>query len=70
MYFSFIFSSYMASPSPPAPYINVRFFHKQIYLFMDRSNKADDNGEHLFKYAMQQNDGIKKYFALQVPKVV
>ncbi|MEE1118203.1 bifunctional glycosyltransferase/CDP-glycerol:glycerophosphate glycerophosphotransferase [Methanosphaera sp.] len=46
-------------------FLNVRFFHKQIYLFMDRSNKADDNGEHLFKYAMQQNDGIKKYFILE-----
>ena len=46
-------------------FLNVRFFHKQIYLFMDRSNKADDNGEHLFKYAMQQKDGIKKYFVLE-----
>lgn len=46
-------------------FLNVRFLHKQIYLFMDRTNKADDNAEHLFKYAVQQDDGIKKYFILE-----
>lgn len=46
-------------------FINTRFLRKQIYLFMDRTNKADDNSEHLFKYANQQGDGIKKYFILE-----
>ena len=31
---------------------------------MDRPNKADDNAEHLFKYAVQKNDGIQKYFVV------
>ena len=25
---------------------------------------ADDNAEHLYKYAIKQNDGIEKYFIL------
>lgn len=33
--------------------------NKRVWLFMDRINKADDNAEALFEYAMQQNDGIK-----------
>ncbi|MEK4217155.1 CDP-glycerol glycerophosphotransferase family protein [Bacillus sp. FSL L8-0222] len=38
--------------------------NKRIWLFMDRINKADDNAEALFEYAMQQKDGIKKYFII------
>ncbi|WP_176142666.1 CDP-glycerol glycerophosphotransferase family protein, partial [Salmonella enterica] len=38
--------------------------NKRVWLFMDRINKADDNAEALFEYAMQQNDGIKKYFII------
>ena len=38
--------------------------NKKIYLFMDRIDSADDNAEHLFKYASQQKDDIKKYFVL------
>lgn len=37
---------------------------ERIWIFMDRPNKADDNAEHLFKYAVCQNDGIKKYFVV------
>ncbi|MCY9262135.1 bifunctional glycosyltransferase family 2 protein/CDP-glycerol:glycerophosphate glycerophosphotransferase [Bacillus haynesii] len=37
---------------------------KKIWIFMDRINKADDNAEALFEYAMQQKDGIKKYFII------
>lgn len=38
--------------------------NKRIWLFMDRRESADDNAEHLFKYAIKQNDGIKKYFTV------
>lgn len=38
--------------------------NKQIWLFMDRRSAADDNAEHLFKYASSKNDGIKKYFTV------
>lgn len=37
---------------------------KRIYMFMDRRDSTGDNGEHLFRYAYDQNDGIRKYFAL------
>ncbi|MFD0869522.1 bifunctional glycosyltransferase/CDP-glycerol:glycerophosphate glycerophosphotransferase [Paenibacillus residui] len=39
--------------------------NKEIWLFLDRQDKADDNAEHLFKYAIKQIDGIKKYFIIQ-----
>lgn len=41
------------------------FRNKKIWLFMDRQDKADDNAEHLYKYAIEQNDGIKKYFTVK-----
>lgn len=31
---------------------------------MDRIDKADDNAEHLYRYAIEQNDNIEKYFVL------
>jgi len=37
---------------------------RPIWIFMDRVNKADDNAEVLFEYAVRQNDGIKKYFVI------
>lgn len=37
---------------------------QRIWVFMDRLDKADDNAEHLFKYAMQQKDEIEKYFVI------
>lgn len=37
---------------------------KKIWLFMDRPDSADDNAEHLFKYAVNQNDDIEKYFII------
>ena len=36
-----------------------------IWLFMDRPDKADDNGEALFRFAVAQNDGIDKYFVIE-----
>lgn len=35
-----------------------------IWLFMDRVTNADDNAEHLFKFAIEQDDNIDKYFVL------
>lgn len=39
--------------------------NKRIWMFMDRQESADDNAEHLFKYAIEQKDGIKKYFTVK-----
>lgn len=38
---------------------------KKIWLFMDRTDKADDNAEHLYKYSLKQNDNVKKYFVVK-----
>lgn len=38
--------------------------HKEIYLFIDRIDKADDNAEHLFRYASKQDDNVKKYYTI------
>lgn len=38
--------------------------NKRIWLYMDRQVNADDNAEHLYKYSIQQNDKIKKYFTV------
>ncbi len=37
---------------------------KRIWLFMDRQENADDNAEHLYKYAITQKDNIHKYFTV------
>ena len=39
--------------------------NKRIWLFMDKIEAADDNAEHLYKYAMDKDDGITKYFTVQ-----
>lgn len=41
------------------------FNRKPVWLFIDRQDKADDNAEHLFKYATNKNDGVKKYFIIK-----
>ena len=38
--------------------------NKEIWIIMDRKNVADDNAEHFYKYALKQNDGIKKFFSI------
>jgi len=38
---------------------------RRIWMFMDRQENADDNAEHLYKYAIAQNDNIEKYFTVQ-----
>lgn len=37
---------------------------KKINIYMDRRENTGDNGEHLFRYAVEQDDGISKYFAV------
>jgi CDP-glycerol glycerophosphotransferase (TagB/SpsB family)/glycosyltransferase involved in cell wall biosynthesis len=37
---------------------------KDIWIYMDRYDKADDNAVHLFKYSMLQKDNISKYFVI------
>ena len=37
---------------------------KKTYLFMDRVNKADDNAEHLYRYALNKKDNINKYYVI------
>lgn len=38
--------------------------NKEIYLFQDRIDSADDNAYHLFKYAAKIKDNVKKYFVV------
>ncbi|WP_219835283.1 CDP-glycerol glycerophosphotransferase family protein [Paenibacillus sp. R14(2021)] len=38
---------------------------KEVWLFMDRQDKADDNAEHLFKYSNKLKDRVKKYYVIQ-----
>ena len=38
--------------------------HKKIWIIMDRKNMADDNAEHFFKYALNRNDDVTKFFAV------
>ena len=45
-------------------YSFMEYANRRIWLFMDRPDVADDNAEHLFKYALKQDDGIEKYFVL------
>ncbi|MCY8379115.1 CDP-glycerol glycerophosphotransferase family protein [Bacillus haynesii] len=48
-------------------YHTIKPFYKnrRIWLFIDRPERADDNAEHLFKYALKQNDGIEKYYIIK-----
>lgn len=46
-------------------YLKQKFYKKPIYLFMDRTNKADDNAEYLFRYSVKQKDGIRKFFVVE-----
>ena len=38
--------------------------NKKIWMFMDRRDSADDNAEHLYKYCVDIEDGVEKYFTL------
>ena len=37
---------------------------KNIWLYMDRHDKADDNAEHLFRYSADINDEVERYFVV------
>lgn len=39
--------------------------NKKIWIYTDRRNQSGDNGEHLFSYSIQQDDSVKKYFAIK-----
>ena len=45
-------------------YSYFKYRNRRIWLFMDRPDMADDNAEHLYKYALKQNDNVEKYFVL------
>ena len=38
--------------------------NKRIWFYMDRPDEPDDNGLHLFKYSVKQNEDIDKYFII------
>ena len=38
--------------------------NRDIWLFNDRPDRADDNGKHLFSYVVKQDDNIEKYYVL------
>ena len=38
--------------------------NRRIWFYMDRPDESDDNGLHLFKYAIKKDDGITRYFIL------
>lgn len=38
--------------------------NKRIWLFQDRVDIADDNAKHLFRYAIEQDDDIEKYYVI------
>ncbi len=46
------------------PLIRLYKRHHQIHIYMDRLDVADDNSEHLFRYASKQHDFVKKYYVL------
>lgn len=54
-----------AALSRIAFYLHKKISKKPIWLFVDRTDKANDNAEHLFKYALQQSDDAKKYFIIK-----
>lgn len=39
--------------------------NKRIWFYMDRPDSGDDNGMHLFKYSIDKDPKIKKYYILQ-----
>lgn len=40
------------------------FYRRPIWLFVDRIDRAGDNAEHLFLYAVGKKDGVNKYFVI------
>ncbi len=46
------------------PFFRFIWKNREIYLFEDRIDVADDNAYHLFKHATGRKDNVKKYFVL------
>ena len=46
-------------------HITKPFYKKEIWLFEDKIYKGGDNGEYLYTYASNQEDGISKYYILK-----
>ena len=46
------------------PLIRLYKRNHQIHIYMDRLNVADDNSEHLFRYASKRHDRVRKYYVL------
>ena len=46
------------------PNFSFKTRNKEIYLFQDRIDVADDNAYHLFNYACSVSDDVEKYFVL------
>ena len=58
-------SSKVAIPFRIAYMLSYPFLrNKRIWFYMDRPDLADDNGMHLFKYSVNKDPEIKKYFIL------
>lgn len=45
-------------------HIAIKLKRKEIWVFMDRANKADDNAEVLYRYCLNKDDNIKCYFII------
>ncbi|WP_304103482.1 CDP-glycerol glycerophosphotransferase family protein [Methanobrevibacter ruminantium] len=43
--------------------------NKDIWIFMDRNESSGDNATHLFRYATEQNDDVKKFFTINKDSV-
>ena len=46
------------------PFFKIFLRNRELYLFEDRIDVADDNALHLFKYANSLKDNVRKYFIL------
>jgi len=42
---------------------------KEVWLFMDRQDKGNDNAEHLFRYSLQKNDNVERYYVIKSDSV-
>lgn len=45
-------------------YVSKLFYRKQLFLYMDRIDKADDNAEVLYRYALENDKNVKHKFIL------
>lgn len=64
--FNFVHPYFNKEISLLADYIKLypTMSERNIWLYMDRHDKADDNAEHLFRYSAAINDGVERYFVV------